>query len=37
MNTVTVNASKSYKIRIGSGLLKTVGAEARALGKASSV
>ena len=37
MNTVTVNASKSYKIRIGSGLLKTVGAEARALGKASKV
>ncbi len=28
MNTVTVNASKTYQIHIGSGLLSTVGAEA---------
>ena len=34
MKTVTVNASKTYDIRIGSGLLKTIGDEAKALGKA---
>ena len=34
MTTVTVNASKTYQIKIGSGLLKTIGAEAQALGKA---
>lgn len=32
MNTVTVTASKTYDIRIGSGLLATVGAEISALG-----
>lgn len=37
MKTVTVNASKTYDIRIGSGLLKTIGAEAKALGKAQKV
>ena len=34
MKTVTVNASKSYDIKIGSGLLSTLGAEAAALGRA---
>ena len=34
MKTVTVNASKSYDIKIGSGLLATLGEEARKLGKA---
>ena len=34
MKTVTVNASKSYGIKIGSGLLSTLGAEASALGRA---
>lgn len=34
MTTVTVNASKQYDIKIGSGLLSTLGAEAAALGKA---
>ena len=33
MRTVTVNASKCYDIKIGTGLLQTLGAEARALGK----
>ena len=33
MNTVTVNASKTYNILIGSGLLPTLGAEAVKLGK----
>ncbi len=33
MNTVTVPASKTYGIKIGPGLLSTVGAEAAALGK----
>lgn len=37
MKTVTVNASKCYDIKIGSGLLSTIGAEARALGKATRV
>ena len=34
MKTVTVNASKSYDIKIGPGLLDRLGAEAAALGKA---
>ncbi len=34
MNLVTVNASKTYDIKIGAGLLNTVGREALALGKA---
>lgn len=34
MNIVTVNASKRYDIKIGSGLLASVGSEAAALGKA---
>ena len=34
MTVVTVNASKQYDIKIGSGLLASVGAEAAALGKA---
>ena len=37
MRTVTVNASKSYDIKIGSGLLSQLGAEARQLGKAKKV
>ncbi|MBR1972759.1 MAG: 3-dehydroquinate synthase [Oscillospiraceae bacterium] len=37
MNTVTVSVSKTYDIKIGSGLLKTIGAEARQLGKAKKV
>ncbi|MBQ8834872.1 MAG: 3-dehydroquinate synthase [Oscillospiraceae bacterium] len=37
MNTVTVNASKKYDILIGSGLLSTLGAEAKKLGKAQKV
>ena len=37
MKTVTVNASKSYEIKIGSGLLNTIGKEAAALGKASKI
>lgn len=37
MKIVTVNASKKYDIKIGSGLLTTLGAEASALGKASNV
>ena len=37
MNTVTVNASKSYDILIGSGLLSTLGARAAVLGKAKTV
>lgn len=37
MKTVTVNASKSYDIKIGPGLLSTIGKEARSLGKASRV
>lgn len=37
MNTVTVNASRSYCIHIGSGLLPSLGAEAAKLGKAYAV
>lgn len=37
MKTVTVNASQSYDIKIGSGLLSTIGAEVQALGKANQV
>ncbi len=33
MKTVTVNASKTYDIKIGSGLLNTIGEEAKRLGK----
>ena len=34
MNTVTVRASRQYDILIGQGLLPTLGAEAKKLGKA---
>ena len=37
MKTVTVNASKTYEIKIGSGLLDSVGMEAAALGKAARI
>jgi len=37
MKTVTVNTSKSYEIKIGSGLLNTIGQEAVSLGKATKV
>lgn len=37
MNTVTVHASKCYDISIGSGLMATVGMEAKRLGKVSKV
>ena len=37
MNTVTVNASKTYDIHIGSGLLNTLGQQIRKLGKVSKV
>ncbi len=37
MRTVTVNASKAYDIKIGSGLLTTLGAEAQKLNKAKKV
>lgn len=37
MTTVTVNASKKYDIKIGKGLLSTIGQEAAALGKANMV
>ena len=37
MNTVTVAASKSYDILIGSGLLSILGAQIKKLGKAASV
>lgn len=37
MSTVTVHATKTYAIKIDSGLLKTIGTEAAALGKASKV
>ena len=37
MKTVTVNTSKAYGIKIGSGLLDTIGTEAAALGKATKV
>lgn len=34
MKTVTVSTSKTYEIKIGSGILNTIGMEATALGKA---
>ena len=37
MNTVTVNASKSYEIHIGSNLLSTIGTEVAKLGNVQSV
>ena len=37
MKTVTVNASKTYDIKIGSGLLATIGEAVKALGKAAKV
>lgn len=37
MTVVTVNASRQYDIKIGSGLLETIGKEAAALGKISKV
>ena len=37
MNTVTVNASKTYDILIGGGLLPQLGAQARSLGKAEKI
>jgi len=37
MKTVTVNASKAYEIKIGPGLLATLGAEASMLGKAKKI
>ena len=37
MKTVTVSASKTYDIHIGSGLLATLGEEARKLGKAQKI
>lgn len=37
MRTVTVNASKSYDIKIGSGILSTIGSEALALGNAKKI
>ena len=37
MNTVTVSASKTYDVLIGSGLLSTLGTEAKKLGKAQKV
>lgn len=37
MNTVIVKTSKTYSIKIGSGLLDTIGREAAALGKAEKI
>ena len=37
MRTVTVNASKTYDILIGSGLIQTLGAEVKKLGKAQKI
>ena len=37
MKTVTVNASKKYDIHIGSGLLSTIGAEVKKLGRVQKV
>lgn len=37
MKCVTINASKTYDIKIGSGLLPTIGEEVKALGKAKKV
>lgn len=37
MNIVTINASKSYQIKIGSGLLSSIGKEAKKLGGAKKI
>ena len=37
MTTVTISASKTYKVKIGSGLLSTLAAEAAALGKVENI
>ena len=37
MNTVSVSASKTFDIHIGSGLLATLGEEAKKLGKAQKI
>ncbi len=37
MNTVTVAASKTYQVKIGPGLLSTLGKEVKALGKAQKI
>ena len=37
MNTVTVSASKTYDILIGSGILKELGVQVQSLGKAQKV
>jgi len=37
MKTITVTASRTYSVKIGSGLLNTVGSEVTALGKAEKV
>ena len=37
MKTVTIQASKTYSVKIGSGLLSTIGAEITALGKAKKI
>lgn len=37
MNAVTVRASRQYDILIGQGLLPTLGAEAKKLGKAQKI
>ncbi len=37
MRTITVNASKAYDIKIGSGLLDTIGQEASLLGKVKNI
>ena len=37
MKTVTVTASRTYKIKIGSGLLTTIGQEVTALGNVQKV
>ncbi len=37
MTTITVNASKTYEIHIGSGILPTIGEHIKALGRASKV
>ena len=37
MKSITVNTSKAYEIKIGSGILESIGQEAAALGKATKV
>ena len=37
MRIVTVNASKSYDIKIGSGLLRSIGTDVQCLGKVQKV